>query len=257
MAPLWENEFCRLWGTLTFKLQDICSSLHVGNDTIHRQAKKLGLSEDRKQAATDVQHLSTTAVSMDTNLIQTNRKSWSQMLGEHPNSSLEDLRKIIPTLYNDLLRFDAKWLNDHKPARKTNPIESVDWQTRDQDLAAYAPELAREICNQPGKPVRVTLNSIAKRLGWGEGSIQRDQDNLPTAYPVLLGLVESHEDFAIRRVWYTFNRHMAKCVPLTRSDLIKRAGLNSTVQTERVLSAVDEAIKSRAHAIAISDPPQR
>lgn len=250
----WDNRLQVLWFDRQIMLKDICGELHVGMDTIHRQAERLGLPESRLHADMTnkeaVENLTTLK-----ECVKSARQKWTALLIEQPNAALEDLRKLKPDIYNVLSRFDIAWLDAHKPARKTNPTRRVDWNCWDEWLTVNAEHLAQTIKENPGKPIRVTLNSLAHQVQWKDGAIQRNKDKLPKAYPILRGLAESHEDFAIRRVWYIVRRFQQNNQPLTRSDLIKRAGLNPPVQTSKVLYEVDLALSQLVDAALFSRPP--
>jgi len=235
---LWDERLKELWFDRTFMLKTICTELGVGIDTIHRQAKRLGLPKDRVKSNND-----STIVKNKLD-IEAARATWLNLLDQHRTKSLTEMRIIAPNTYNVLLRFDVEWLRQHKPLRKLNPKKRVDWKQRDTWLCENVRAIVERIKSEAGKPIQVTFNAIAKAIGWGEGSIQRDKQKLPAAFALIETLVESHEDFAVRRIHYILEQSRQNRKQLTRSELIKLAGLNPPVKTERVMRELDLAFQN-------------
>lgn len=132
----------------------------------------------------------------------------------------------------------------HQPARRpgdTSPI--IDWLTRDQWLASVAPDVVQGILAKTGKQARrVTLNAISLAINWGEGSLQRDGDKLPISMSSITPMLETHEDFALRRIIYTARQYKEQLGIPSYHQFVKKAGLNPEVRTEKVVKAVYEAI---------------
>lgn len=177
------------------------------------------------------------------------REKWLAILVQHPNTCITDLWQEYPEICRVLDHCDYEWFMSHQPARRsgdTSPI--VDWPARDQWLASVAPEIVRRIQAETGKRARrVTLNAIALEINWGEGSLQRDSDHLPNSMSIITPLLETHEDFALRRIIYTTQQYKEQqgSIP-TYHQFVKKAGLNPEVRTDKVINAVNHAIAELA-----------
>jgi len=172
---LWSETFRHQWCDSSIRLKDICANFQISIDTVHRQAEKLGLSVDRSANIVSKVIIEFTGVAE-------HRAIWIQTRTEYANAALIDLMILIPQTYNFLSRFDGEWLGSHKPPRKLNPVKTVDWTERDAWLTERAPKIVLLIKANIEKPVRITMNAVAKMIGWSEGSIQRDAERLPVAY---------------------------------------------------------------------------
>jgi transposase len=77
-----------------------------------------------------------------------NRASWHQAIAENPSFSIKQLRMIQPATYGWLYRNDHQWLLDTyeliPPAVRT-PTTKVDWDARDDELAAEVLKTAAEL----------------------------------------------------------------------------------------------------------------
>ncbi len=245
-GPLWNDLLSSLWNDKTLLKRDIAKRLGVGQDTLMRQAKRLGLLGDAATQTTGKQSVHRSS------LIQTimdHREKWLAILVQHPNTCITDLWQEYPEICRVLDHCDYEWFMSHQPARRsgdTSPI--VDWPARDQWLASVAPEIVRRIQAETGKRARrVTLNAIALEINWGEGSLQRDSDHLPNSMSIITPLLETHEDFALRRIIYTTQQYKEQqgSIP-TYHQFVKKAGLNPEVRTDKVINAVNHAIAELA-----------
>jgi hypothetical protein len=79
-------------------------------------------------------------------------------------------------------------------------------------------------------------------IGWGEGSLQRDRENLPISMSLISPFLETHEDFALRRIIATADHYREAQLHSSFHQFVKKAGLNPEVRTPKVIAAVYAAI---------------
>lgn len=247
-GALWDQLLTSLWNDKTLLKKDIAIKLGVGQDTLIRQVRRLELLDSLPKKQTDNHSMPKSSIQQT---IAEYRQKWLIILTENPDTCITDLWQKYPEECRVLDRRDHDWFMSHQPARRsgdTSPI--VDWLARDQWLASVAPTVVQRILNRTGKRAeRITLNAIAREIQWGEGSLQRDGEKLPTAINIITPLLETHEDFAMRRIIYTNRYFEGQQVVPGLHQFLKKAGLNPEVRTERVLKAVHDAINQlRNHA---------
>jgi len=90
------------------------------------------------------------------------RKAWQDLMGQNPLSPTPILRAVAARAYAWLYRNDRAWLSASIVARGTLPQSSavrVDWDARDQALAAAVRRTAEQICASTGRQ-RCTVAAI-------------------------------------------------------------------------------------------------
>ncbi len=130
------------------------------------------------------------------------RARWRSLQTENPEASRAELRGLRPADFTWLYRYDREWLYENLPLKKATSKSGkrrVDWARRDADIAAKILAAAREIQGAPGRPVRVTVCSIGRKLGV-LALLQSKLDQLPATKVELERVVESRDVFNLRRV---------------------------------------------------------
>ncbi len=246
-GPLWEETFKRLWQDSSLAKIEIARRMGCSRDTVMAQAKRLMLDQgtDTEPVAAPVPYEDQTrrgAIPTTSNLDEY-RRAWLAGRQQHPTSCLLELRELLPDIHRWLDRHDHQWLQSHLPPRKGGSWKWVDWSQRDTDLAQRVTSAAADLKNAPGRPIRVTRNSVTKALGLPENFILRNLLNLPLTAAALEGLVESVEAFAIRRIHHVASEARTEHTGLTWSQLQKRAGLSQAALTPDVLSTMEDVLQ--------------
>ena len=122
----------------------------------------------------------------------------------------ETLHLVTPALRGILVSLRLKassvlriyWkVVQHKPARQRPAIARlhVDWVKRDEELAGQIATIATHIKNHPGRLNRVTVTAIGRALG-KQSLFEAALAKLPLTRSVIESVLESDEDFAVRRI---------------------------------------------------------
>jgi hypothetical protein len=164
-------------------------------------------------------------------------------MGRTPGAGLKELRRLFPRLYASLREHDSEWLEDNRPpVRKSGPkTSSVDWGKRDAELETKVRDSASNILLSLGAPRRVTKTAIASELGLVT-LLQQKLSKLPRTAKMLSSVIESREEFAVRRIRYAAVSYgHASRVP-KRWELIQRANVYSLKNVAVVKRAIDKAL---------------
>lgn len=193
-GPVWEDELIRLGMTGEQKLKAVARKLNVDPFTVKRHLQRL--IDDGKSRPYQNQ---TPSVQMGE--INDCRTRWLDLMEKFPEKTKTELRRIAQADYIWLYRHDRAWLNEHSPgpALKKGDDRRVDWGKRDAEMATLVAIAATEIEQQSGRPARLTVSAIGKRTG-KLALLQRHLARLPKTKDTLDNLIESAEDFQIRRV---------------------------------------------------------
>jgi MoaA/NifB/PqqE/SkfB family radical SAM enzyme len=126
-----------------------------------------------------------------------------------------------------LYRHDREWLNANSPSLlppKKYSEKRVNWHERDMLLSSLIPEAAEKIKNYDGKPVRISVNAIGKYTGQLV-ILQKHLTKLPLSRDALEKVIESKEDFQLRRVLKVVRMLKKRNEIPVKWKLIRLAGL--------------------------------
>jgi hypothetical protein len=251
----WEAALKEVWEDSTFSLQAMAVRLRVDIQTVKRQAVRLNLSFPRQgptarqiqidavllPAAEDVQLARRTK-------LQAYRAEWLSALEENPDAGRSDLAQKYRPVHSWLYWYDRQWLEAHLPLPKKRgkQLPQVNWKKRDSQIADLVRASAQRLKKASGKPVQVTKTAIASSIGY-LALIQKQLDKLPRTAEALTEVVESTEEFAVRRVQWAVDCFRQENVYPKRWQIIRRTGMKSSTAT---LPQVKEAIAAALQSLA-------
>jgi predicted DNA-binding protein YlxM (UPF0122 family) len=237
LGSFWETEFARLASDKSLSVHELARRLKVDRTTVNDRLKKLrgkcGNQDKKRKRAKEFKQRRTIR-----------RKRWLSLLVSNPGLTRTELRRRAPTDFSWLYRCDRGWLYMRlpKPLPNNRYVEQrVDWAERDQTIPEEVIQAAAEIRQSPGKPLRVTRTAIAKRTGHGTIIDQGSLANLPKTKAVLDSVVESVEEFQVRRVRYVVGLLRKEEKPLVAWLIAIRAGIQGR-RSECVTAEIEMAI---------------
>jgi hypothetical protein len=256
---IWEAKLIELWRDSSLSISEIGRQLGVDPLTARRHAARLKLpfsgfgrkSKSLKRAA-QLKGSATTTGREKKRRIYCSK--WLSVMKRNPNITMKVLRQKLPREYAWLLQNDSEWLKAHKPlSQRRNPsTTSVDWKKRDAEYAAAVKATALHLMEAHDRPVQVTKTAIGRAIG-AITLLQQKLHKMPLTAQVLASVVETREQYAVRRVWWAADLHNQEGVP-RKWQLVMKANVYSLGETSAVKCAVDEAMKmlesglSRSHA---------
>lgn len=257
---VWEKELERLWRDPSSSVSAIARRLRVDPLTVRRHADRLRLSTEAYgrragRLSPELKLKTQAAAEALEDKPREIRARWLSAIKRTPGISMKSLRRELPRDYAWLVKNDAKWLKSHKPPppRRAPTPSGVDWKRRDASLAALVKSSASRLRNATGRPKRVTKTAIGRDLK-RVTLIQQKISKLPLTAQVLGSVVESREDFAIRRVKWAEGLYIRECFLPKRWQLILRANVYSLREVPRVKSAINASLVTlRASVIRIAN----
>jgi hypothetical protein len=156
------------------------------------------------------------------------REKWIELLRNNSEKSITAIRFLGQKIYTWLYRNDKEWLKDNYPEPpKTKYVVTnrVDWEHRDQETAKQVESIAKEILGEASKLIRVTKNEIGRRLG-KLSLLDKRLDKLPKTEEVLNEVVESVEQFQIRRIKLIASQLKETNSKIKEWELIRAVGLS-------------------------------
>ncbi|MGF2011009.1 TnsD family Tn7-like transposition protein [Nostoc sp. DedVER01b] len=262
---VWDAVLTELWQDSTLKLSEIGQRLGVHYTTIKRQAARLNLIFPRpggrsiQGALTPPRQRDSQIVAIET--LESYRQEWLSVIKQNPELGNTTLAQRFRRIHSWLYRNDAKWLENHLPPTqlRVKPMPRVDWESRDVQLADAVRLSGLSLKNSPGKPVRVSVEEIGKKLGQ-RARITKQIDKLPLTAKALAEVAETIEDFTIRKIYWAAERFHKDGIHLKQWQFLRKAGLEGSrfLSVPKVQNAIDTAMEylnSPDTLITTSTPP--
>jgi hypothetical protein len=257
-GPVWDAALKQMWDDSLLSLRAIAKHLGVMPLTVRRYATDMGLPVPRPGGITtgrQLSHAETERGEVIKALRSRYRREWSAGKAKHPDWGPSVLQRNLITPYSWLFVHDRDWLRRNMPARvqKRKPtfaVPRINWSEIDERIAAEVAGAARIIKGKLGAPERVSVFAISKELQLSGVSHSRIaatkefRDRLPLTLQAMDFVIESNEDFAVRRVWWAAQRYQQEGKKPTRTQLIRRTNAYKYGHVPHVMRAVDEAIES-------------
>jgi hypothetical protein len=246
----WMDRLKALWLDVSVSVRHISNVLGVDSKTVKSHAQALGLPFPRKGKRT-----ATACGIYRRKLVQPRltrepqRQEWLDLRAANRGDGPKRLRCLAPRLYAWLYRHDRAWLRANQPARRTRVARRsrVDWKKRDEELAPLAVTTAIRLKHGTGRLQRVTVTAIARAMG-RQSLFEKNLHRLLLTRTVIRDVIESAEDFAIRRILQSASQLRWQLGNFERWQLVKAAGLRPAIEKlPRVRSALDyELIRTLA-----------
>jgi transposase len=149
------------------------------------------------------------------------RKKWLQLHAQHADISSNQIRRNNDGLYTWLKKYDSEWLEQNYRRIQT-VVNTVDWAKRDAELLPKVKEVIKEM--KEGKPERITWTTIGSRLGIS-GWLSKKKEKLPLTKAYIESVVESMEEFHIRKIKWAIEELERQGKQITLWNLAETAGV--------------------------------
>lgn len=267
-GALWELSLIRLWHDEGISLKQIARRLGVREITLQRQAALLELtfprvgSEKSTQLTSNLLYYRSNSnpETKKLNLLEKHQKKFLEVRQQHPLLTRSKLKEICSYTYNWLQRNCPDWLETHLPPPisvkgKKLPSSEVDWEKRDIELAAEVKAAAVHIRSNLEFPVRVTVSKIGKDTGKSI-PLKTQLNRLPLTAEALAEMLETHEEFAVRKIEWAAKGFLEEKVCPTQWQFLCRAKICPQslhiLAAQQVKEAIDAALQSLASIDAVS-----
>jgi len=171
------------------------------------------------------------------------RQQWLLLIEKNPGVGRSVLLKKLPNIYSWLERNDPQWLREHRPPsqRRAPSPRQIDWEKRDKEVAEEIKASVYRLQNTNGYPIKLTLTALGREAGYLK-MLTMHLDRLPLTKQIVFHVVETPEDFAIRRIWWLARRYQEEHLCPTRSQLVWRVHISKEIAAlPRVKEAIDMA----------------
>ncbi len=267
-GALWELNLIKLWDDEAISLRQIARRLGCSEMTIQRQAALLELTFPRVGSKKSTQLTSNLLYYRSTSnpemrkfqTLEFHQSKFLEVIQQHPLVSRSTLKEICSCTYNWLKRNCPDWLENYLPPPKNLegrrlPSSKVDWEKRDIELAADVKASALRIKSSAEFPVRVTTAAIIGRNTGKFLPSKTQLDRLPLTAKVLAEMVETHEEFAVRKIQWAAKCFLEENICPTQYKLLHRARIaqySEFIAAPQVNAAINATLQSLASIDTVS-----
>jgi len=234
---LWEDKLKLLWNDASICIAHIKQELDADRMTIKRLAVKADLPFPRlcRDRRGVIRHPPQKKANKGKFAVETRRVEYLALRKAQPAATGRQLRASHAGLVTWLYLHDREWMLKNVPrdVNRARPKTIVDWPARDEVVSAQVITLATQIKNAPGKPQRASKTAIEREVRC-RLKLQFDLIKMPLTRLALHDVVETLDQFGLRRIHYVAKRFVAEGVTPTRADFLRAAGIN----TQRVVSGI-------------------
>jgi hypothetical protein len=266
-GELWMRQLAVLWEDVSRSVENISAALQADSRSVKKYAAKLGLEFPRRgpRRRTNRPHLQVAKRLPPASMVVNKREAWCQLREHNPSATISELHQLASALYTWLYRNDRQWFSEHSPAHRplAHQNNGVDWQARDEKLVEHVGSTAAALKRDPNRRRRVTVRSIALKLGL-HPFLNTYKRKLPRTKLALEANIESTEQFALLRIRRAVDTFVTNRTRATRSDILRAAGIAGSTANQifSVRQAIIEAKESLDHCLesnllSIPDPDRR
>ncbi len=244
-GQVWEAKLAQLYKESS-SLRAKAKKMGADPGTIKKYAAKLGFVEEANVvipiggAQTGEKSLSSVT---NADKCQFYRDKMTSVIKTHYDRTRTEIRSKAPGVYIWLYRNDREWLELALPSptarglrNNSNRNSRVDWSARDNQLSQEIEKAAEQLLLADEKPVRITLGKIGKSID-KLALLEQHLDKLPKSGAILRRVLESVEDFQIRRVEWAMSQLKMSGEEIAEWKIHKIAGLRPDI-SERVKLAI-------------------
>lgn len=231
-GELWEKELLIL-NAQGLSYRAIARKLNVDTNTVINKLGNL-LVEPKS-------NIQECADKLQIDELEQKRQQWLKAQDEHPGISKKQLRNLQPKLYSWLYRHDKEWLLVNPAKTKVSHVKSrVNWSERDCKILTKVKEAVKQLLDEEDHLQRITISKIGKRAGV-LGLLQKHRDKMPETDCYLKMVVETVEEFQLRRVKNTISEFIKQGSVPERWMVESRAGLRKGY-SERIKKTIEDGI---------------
>jgi len=250
----WDRRLKELCASSDMSLRAISRILAADPMTIKRAVQRLRLSlphMERSARDLDLADLfyrepPVQVQERDSNreLRESHRQKWLETLTRHSEKGITAIRLEIPVTYTWLYRNDREWLVDNRPQSQKRRLQSqmtVNWQERDEHVAAAVCSAAIQLRSAENRPIQLTKASLGRESGY-YSLVHKKLERLPKTAACLEELVETREQYAVRRIVWAAEFCRKEGISPKKWQLARIAGVDRV----RGVRSVEEALSAFA-----------
>jgi hypothetical protein len=173
---------------------------------------------------------------------QSKRSQWLAVVDANPHSSICELKGGSSALYAWLYRNDKEWLKTirYRHDKKKPKHPRLSWEERDQQYLKLL-KAAHEAIIAFEKPKRVS-KTLLFALTHRRSTLEKNLSLLPLTKVFIDSIIESDEDFRIRRIHTYKHSCLEAGEELRRWKLLRHAGVRKLYMNEQIEATITDIL---------------
>jgi hypothetical protein len=235
----WEARLRELNSNSDISLRAKARALDVDPATVKRRSANFYKSHSKNENSVDVENRRKIINERKAYF----RQLWIEWKTNYPSLSITQLRKMCANVYSWLYRNDKIWLERHKPTKAKTRIvrNTVNWIERDVNFHRRVKLATTRLLMSTRQPIRLTISSICREAQI-LAIVQKHPEKLPRTMKFLNHVVESRENFAIRRICLAAQILKSQNMYPKRWQIVKTAGIERLQNNPRVKAAIQQVL---------------
>ncbi|BCC29287.1 hypothetical protein BCM0100_2013 [Bacillus cereus] len=154
------------------------------------------------------------------------KQKWLAAIKEYPEYSTSRLAQLYKKEYVFLFRHCKDWLMENRPIIENYGFRSVNWEERDKEILKELKIVVQHLLENKN-PQRITRNRLKREIVDSSVLELRFLKKLPTTKLYLSSVVESIEQFQIRRVENAIQKLIENGKSITYYNLLRASNINT------------------------------
>ena len=238
---IWNEKLIELANEKT-SITKIATMLDSTKKTVRNQILKMGIEPYWNSNADETATIDFSDTIECQEKLERAKEEWIVAQRDNPNLSRNQLRKLKPALYNQLVKYDRQWLLSNSKTRGEIQ-DNLDWVQRDKELLIQVEAIVDSM--HTGRPEHVQWHSVGGRLGIN-GWFGKNRNRLPLVKEYLDNQIETLQEFHLRRIAWAINELEYENEVITPNKLLEKAGVKPWYIDE-IYENVKELLKAKGY----------
>ncbi|MEI4827976.1 TnsD family Tn7-like transposition protein [Bacillus sp. FJAT-53711] len=169
---------------------------------------------------------------------------WLAAMKKYPNHSISSLRnESYSKEFSLLFRHCPEWLKENCPNVNNRGIRPINWGERDKKILNEVKIAVQNVLNQK-KPQRITINRLNREILESGKIDRRYLQYLPKTRCYLDSILESVEQFQIRKINHVLKELIKRGTKITYYNVRRAANINQDYISEGAHEKIIEIVNS-------------
>ena len=233
-GAVWEDKLIHYLNQRCYGIRELAKIMRCDPKTVVKFAEQFKLRDRLAGKMTVLTEKDDLCKNNHSEIEKIYKKNIQNYITENQECTITQVRTALKKQYAWLYRKDQKWLRSILPS-KFRPSEiaycqKVDWDERDKQILVRVME-AQKALMESEKPVRITLSLLGKKSGL-TATLEKKLDKLPETKIFINQVLETIEDFQIRKVDVVCKKLFEEKGYITRWEIYRLAGLKKNISIE-------------------------
>lgn len=233
-GTVWEDKLINYLTQRSYGIRELAKIMHCDPKTVVKFAERFKLRDRLAGNMTVLNEEDDHRKNNHSEFEKIYKDNIQDFIKENQECTITQVRAALKKQYAWLYSNDKKWLKSNLTSKiHTSDIilsQKVDWDERDKQILVRVMEVQKALMKSE-KPVRITLSLLGKKSGL-TATLEKKLDKLPKTKIFINQVLETIEDFQIRRVDVVCKKLFEEKGHIARWEIYRLAGLKKNISIE-------------------------